>query len=115
VKFCHLKFIALYCIRQFRSFLIRTSSIRIITSARDPGTCDQHIFENKVATTSTTAQDVVIGRIRSRRPFNIPEKKVGNDDAIGRATSWSSIQIILLNINTVRLDPADGNIAICDV
>ena len=71
--------------------------------------------KNKVATTSTAAQDIVIGRIRSRGPRNIQEKKVGNDNAIGRATSWSSIQIILLNINTVRLDPADGNIAICSV
>src|SRR5437016_4067944 len=96
-------------------YLVRTSSIRIITGARDPATCDQHILENKVATTSTAAQDIVIGRVRSCGPRNILEKKIGNDHTIGRATSWFSIQIILLNINTVRLDPADGNIAVCDV
>ena len=93
----------------------RTSSIGVVTCAWNSTTRDQHIIKYKVATISTPTQDIVIGRSRSRRPRHILEKKVGDGNPIGRVTSRTSVQIILPNINAVRLNPANGDIAVCDI
>jgi hypothetical protein len=73
-------------------------------------TTDINIVDSDITATSCTTQYVVVFTLLRRCTSNVPDLNVLDDDAVRRVSSWPTIEVILLDIDTVY-----GNILDADV
>ena len=81
-----------------------------ITRAFYSSTCDAHIIDHDVAAAAFAAKDVVVPSFLGRSTCDVPHGDILDLDAIGRVTSWTAVEVILLDIDSV-----DGDILHADV
>ena len=95
--------------------LCGTPSWWIIARASDTTTCDMNALEREIRATATTAQNIVVSPCRRRSTGDIRERQSINGNTVGRFTSRSSIEVILLNINPVDRYTRESDILIDDI
>jgi len=93
----------------------RTSRRWVITRARIPAARDRNIIEHEITAAAAAAKDVIILCTRPRRARKILEQEVGDNDAVGRDPGGPAVQVVLLHVDAVDRDVADGDVAVCDV
>jgi hypothetical protein len=69
-----------------------------------------YIVKRKVTATSLSAQDIVVASLVRRRAPDILHGDILDLDAIRRFPRWTTVQIVLLDINAI-----DGNILKKDI
>lgn len=81
-----------------------------ITRAWFTSTCDVDIIDRDVAATTLTAENVVISTFFSSGTGDILDCNVLDDDAVGRVASRPTVEVVLLDVDTI-----DGNVRDIDV
>ena len=73
-----------------------------------------HIVELKVRATSLSTQDIVVLRPFLYLADDVLHSHAGDDDAVGGLTSWTAIEVVLLNVNAVVGDVVENDVLVGD-
>lgn len=71
-----------------------------------------NILKLKVRTTALSAKNVIILRISLHGTRNIAHSDVLDDHAIAWVACWSTVKVILLNIDAVDGDVLEGDVGV---
>jgi hypothetical protein len=75
-----------------------------------------NISESEIRARIATAQNIVAVRITSASSTrDTAERNAGDCNTVCGATSWSTVEVILLDIDTVVTDVRELDVAVCDV
>ena len=80
-----------------------------VTSSRDA-----NIVEGEIRARPLATQDVISLRLSCYRAMEILNGNVVDDDPVGRLARRSTVQVILLDINAIRTDILDLDVAVGD-
>jgi hypothetical protein len=94
---------------------IKIASRLEIASARDTTALDINIVDRDVVTASRSAKNVVVAGLRRSRTGDVLNRNVLNDNAIRRVASGASVEVVLLDIDTVYGRILDTNVLEQDV
>lgn len=88
----------------------RTPTPRIITTTQRLPTCDMHILIRNAITTPISTQDVIIPGLGHNPPSHILEPDILNSYSISSDARGSTVQVVLLDIDTILLDIGERDI-----
>jgi hypothetical protein len=89
---------------------VKVTSRLEITQALLPTSTNVNIIDNDVAAASLSTQNVVVLGLFRRSTSNILNLDILDDDAVRGVSSWSTIEIVLLDIDAVVGDVLDTNV-----
>lgn len=87
----------------------------VITAASLTTSGDRDATESKVGATAIATENVVVFAIIGGSAGNINERDAGNSDTVSWVTSWATVEVVLLDIDTVLGDAGERNILVDDV
>lgn len=70
------------------------------------------VVEGEIRARSFAAKDVILLRLTRHSAVDILHRNVLDDDTVGRFARWPSIQVILLDINAIRVDVRHLDVAV---
>lgn len=73
------------------------------------------IVECKVRAATISTKDIIISSFGLSSAEDVGHGDVLDDDTVRRASSWASIEVVLLNVDTVDVDIGDLDVTILDV
>lgn len=91
-----------------------TGRRRVVAAACLSTTSDRDISESEVRATATPAKNVVIHARRSGSSLNVVKHQFRDGDTISWISCGSSIEVILLHVDTVGGDAGQHNVLVCD-
>ena len=74
-----------------------------------------HIFKSEVGARALATQDVVIGRICMCGSSHVLEQDVLDDDSARRSSGWPTVEVVLLDVETVYRRIGDMDVSVRDV
>lgn len=93
----------------------RTTTRGIVAAAGLTTASDRNTTESKVRAAVTAAENIVVSGVVRGRASHINEGNAGDSNAVGRVSSWTTIEVVLLDVNAVVRDSRDGDVLVRDV
>jgi hypothetical protein len=82
----------------------RTPTGWIVATAGHGATSDRDVSEGEIRTRTLSTENVVVLRSRGGSSSDVLEEQALNEDAVGRVSSWTAVEVVLLHINAVNGD-----------
>ena len=86
--------------------------LEITTAVRPARHMD--VVELEIRTASLSAKNVVVLRVALSCTGDVLHRNARDDDAIRLVSSWSAIQVVLLDVDAVVRDVGEGDVLVCD-
>lgn len=93
----------------------RAATGRIVAAAGLTSASNGDVSECKVRAAARAAKNVVVVGIVSSRALDVVESDTSDGDAVGGLTSSATIEVVLLDVNTVVGDARDSDVLINNV
>lgn len=91
----------LLCQEAQSNICLRAGVAGVIAAASLTTSGDRDATESKVGATPVAAENVVVCAIVGASAGNINERDAGNSNTVGWVTSWATVEVVLLDIDTV--------------
>jgi hypothetical protein len=98
-----------------RDACLRAGIAGVVTAASLTTSSDGDTTESKVRAAAVATEDVVVSAIIGTSTGDIDERNAGNSDTVRWVTSWATVEVVLLDIDTVVCDTRQGNVLVDDV
>lgn len=81
-----------------------------IAGAWDASTGDGNVIDGDVTAAALSTEYVIVPTFFSRSSSHVSNGNILDRDPIGRVAGWATIEVVLLNINTIDGNVGDGNV-----
>jgi hypothetical protein len=88
---------------------------RVVTAASLTTSSDGNPREREVRAAVTTTKNVVIHTVIGSSTSDIDERDTGDSHTVGRVTSSATVQVVLLDIDTIVRDARHGDVLVDNV
>lgn len=107
---------SLQCSNIFKNLKhLRATARWVVAAACLTTPSDRNTREAKVRAAVATTENVVVHTVIGDSTSDIDERDAGNVDAVGWVSSGTTVQVILLNIDTVVCDARQGDVLVDNV
>lgn len=98
-----------------RNAFLRTATIGIIAATRLATTSNRDVGECKVGAAAITTENIIIHAIISYSSGDIDKRYSSDGDTIRGITSRATVEIVLLNVDSVVCDARNSDVLVSDV
>jgi hypothetical protein len=86
-----------------------------VASTRISSTSDVNIVDSEVAAAALSAKNVIVDALLRRGTSYVPHRDILDGNAVRRLTSWSAVEVILLDVDAVDRCVLNANVLEEDV